>query len=371
MATERNMHNNSNGREENEGGPTTKELILGFQTWLRYILSKWQILLIAGLIGGAIGLVYSFFRQSTYTATTTFVLESSNANSGLGRLAGMAAIAGIDIGGDAGGLFEGDNILELYKSRNMLSQTLLDKLYPDSDELLIERYITFNNIREGWAENPSLMALDFKQNVEALDSQSLRLRDSVITSFVNAIRSDVLSVVKNDKNLSIIKVDVTSPDETFSKTFNERLVSKVNDFYVESKTKKSADNIAILEYKVDSVRNVMNNAIYSAAQASDATPNLNPTRQVQRLVPTQEAQFVAETNKLMLSQLLQNLELAKMTLLQEQPLIQLVDKPVYPLTVDRLGKKKSILIGGFLCGFLMLLFVLLQKYYQDIMSADN
>ncbi len=112
----------------------------------------------------------------------------------------------------------------------------------------------------------------------------------------------------------------------------------------------------------------MTGAIYSAAEISDATPNLNPTRQVQRVGPTQEAQFLAEANRLILSQLLQNLELTKMNLLQEQPLIQLVDEPVYPLKVDRVGKGKSIIIGGFLIGFLTLLFLIVQKWWRDIIA---
>src|SRR5690606_29706735 len=113
------------------------------------------------------------------------------------------------------------------------------------------------------------------------------------------------------------------------------------------KTKKFSDNIAMLQNKIDSVHAIMTGAIYSIAQTSDATPNLNPTRQVQRVVPLQQAQFSAETNKTLLAQLLQNLEMTKMTLLQEQPLIQLVDQPVYPLQVSRVGKIKGIIIGGF------------------------
>src|SRR5690606_6776290 len=146
------------------------------------------------------------------------------------------------------------------------------------------------------------------------------------------------------------------------------LVREVNEFYIQTKTKKSTDNIAILEAKVDSVRTVMSGAIYSAAKVSDATPNLNPTRQVQRIVPAQEAQFSAEANKAILSQLLQNLELSKMNLLQEQPLIQLVDQPVYPLKVDRIGKLKGIVIGGFLFGFLTILGLIGLKLYRNIMA---
>jgi len=355
--------------ESPEGG-STKELVVNIQAWLAYFLSKWRILLLAGLLGGALGLAYSFWRQPLFKATTTFVLEASEGKGALSQYAGMAAMVGIDLGGSTGGLFQGDNILELYRSRKMLTQTLLSKTYPDSNELLIDRYIIYNGLRDKWTDEPVLAELDFRREPTTLTPQYLRTRDSVLTDFVNAINEDILRVSKLDPNLSIVTVETTAPDEVFAKVFNENLVRHVNDFYVQTKTKKSANHIAILQQKVDSVRAVMEGAIYSAARVSDATPNLNPTRQVQRIAPTQEAQFSAETNKVMLSQLLQNLELSKMNLLQEQPLIQLVDQPVYPLLVDRVGKVKGIVVGGLLLGFLTLFAIGLLKYYRDIMKGE-
>jgi len=352
------------------GEVSIKEIILDIQAWFYFIVSKWRILLIAGVLGGVIGLAYAFLKQPLYTATTTFVLEGNDSRSNLGRLSGMAALAGIDLTGNAGGLFQGDNILELYKSRNMLEKTLLSRVNQNSGELLIERYITYNNLKDDWKDQPELLVLNFHKAPETLDSLTRRLRDGVITSIVSAIRSKVLTVEKPDKGLSVVQVDVTSSDEFFSKAFNENLVKEVNEFYIQTKTKKSTDNIAILQEKVDSVRTEMTGAIYSAAKVSDVTPNLNPTRQVQRTAPTQEAQFSAETNKAILSQLLQNLELSKMALLQEQPLIQLVDTPVYPLKVDRVGKVKGIIIGGFLLVFLTILVLILRRFYQKIMVVE-
>lgn len=350
---------------------SVKELILSIREGAFFLWSKWLVLLIAGIVGGVLGLWYSFAKTPVFTATTSFVLEGSESRSGLGRLSGMAAIAGIDLSVGGGGLFQDGNILELYKSRRMLEQTLLSKVHPDSNQLLVERYIAYNGIKDGWGEQPDLLALDFKENPASLDSHTLRLRDSVLSRFVNTIRDGLLTVDKPDKDLSIIKVDVTSTDEVFSKAFNETLVGRVNDFYIETKTKRSAEYIAILEAKVDSVRDVMSRAIYSAARVSDVTPNLNPTRQVQRVGPAQEAQFSAETNKAMLAQLLQNLEITKMSLLQEQPLIQLVDQPVYPLPVNQLGKVKGVVIGGFLAGFLTLLGLIVLRWYRQVMHADD
>lgn len=351
---------------------TVKEVIVATQLWIKYLWTRKVIWLFAGVLGGVLGFCYVLVKEPVYTATTTFVVESSDSRGRLGGLAGMAAMAGLDFSGNAGGLFQGDNIMELYRSRRMLGQALFTKVDLNSSELLIERYISYNKIRDHWQDQPELLALDFRMDPSTLDTRSLRLRDSIVMNFVNTIRESVLTINKPEKNLSIVRVDVASPDEIFSKSFNENLVRQVNDFYIQTKVKKSSVNIQMLEAKVDSVRAVMAEAIYSAAQVSDATPNLNPTRQVNRIGPVQEAQFSAEANRAMLSQLLQNLELAKITMMQEQPLIQIVDQPIYPLPLDRISKAKAIFVGAFLfCFFTLIVLIGIRWYYQIMEVEDN
>lgn len=351
--------------DENE--LSLKGIILGFRAWIKYICSKWHIILVAGILGAAIGLGYALLQKPSYIATTTFVLEGGDGRGGLNRYSGVAMLAGIDISG-GGGLFQGENILELYRSRKMLSQTLFSKTCPDSNELLIERYIAINNLRNEWKDKPKLLELDFRLDINKVDSQTSRIREGLVTSIANSINTKNLTVEFTEKGSSIIKVEVVSSDEVFSKAFNENLVRKVNEFYIQTKTKKSTANIGILQQKVDSVRAVMSGAIYSAAKVSDATPNLNPTRQVNRVAPAQEAQFSAETNKALLAELLQNLELTKMNLLQEQPLIQLIDQPIYPLPLNNLSVSKGLIAGACLLVFFILMILVIRRIYDNIMD---
>lgn len=349
-----------------------KELILKIREWWRYLWSKKWTIIIAGIIGGALGLAYSFSKKPVYTATTTFVLESGEkSGGGIAAYAGIASMMGIDLGG-GGGIFQGDNILELYKSRTMIEKTLFSPVDGVGKQPLIERYIEINKMRRGWEKKPELKKLHFTiadLNQKVVDAKTQRLRDSVIGKIVEGIAKGSLSLTKPDKKLSIIKVDVKSVDEIFAKRFNEELVKNVNDFYVETKTKKSLSNVAILQRKTDSVRAVMNGEIYSAAVVADATPNLNPTRQVQRAAPVQRAQFSAETNKAVLGEMVKNLEMSKMALLKETPLVQVVDEPVYPLYKERLGKAKGIVIGGVIFGFLTVFILLLRAVIKNIMQG--
>jgi len=55
------------------------------------------------------------------------------------------------------------------------------------------------------------------------------------------------------------------------------------------------------------------------------------------------------------------LELAKITLRKETPLIQLIDRPNFPLEKNNLGKSKSIIIGSFLASLMSIIYLIIWK----------
>ncbi|MFP5080818.1 lipopolysaccharide biosynthesis protein [Pedobacter sp. JCM 36344] len=360
---------------ENPDEISVKDLILRIRRWRRYILSHWVFVFGFGILGAGLGFTYSYIKKPIYIATTTFVLEDDKEGGGLGSIAGLASFAGLDLGARGGGIFQGDNILELYKSRSMIEKTLLSKLDGEKGELLVNRYINVYGLRESWNNNPQLSKLKFSDdglNFRTSEFGNIfqRTRDSVLSEIVDNIRRNYLLVSKPDKKVSIIRVDVRSSDELFSKAFNDILVRNVNEFYVQTKTKKSLENISILQKKTDSVRNVMNDAIYFAVAIADATPNLNPTKQIKRLAPAQRSQYSAETNKAVVGELVKNLEMSKISLLKEAPLIQVVDQPIYPLTIEKIGRMKGLVLGGFLMTMISIIFLTARKLYKKYSLND-
>lgn len=340
---------------------SVKELFLKFRDWVKYLFSKWLIILIAGIIGGVSGLRYAFVNKPIYIAETTFVLEDGNGGGGMfGSLGGLAGIAGVNLNGGSGGLFQGDNIIHLYKSRRMIEKALLTpiKLFP-KNELLITRYISFNELNKKSGNEHLLNTIDFTKDTLS------RKRDSIISVIVKDINKNYLTVVKPDKKLSIISVTVKSVDELFAKEFTENIVETVNTFYIETKTKKALQNVLILQQKTDSVKTIMDRAIYASAATIDATPNLNQTRQVLRS-PAQKLQLSVEANKVILEELVKNLELSKMALRNEIPLIQVVDVPILPLEKERIGKIRSSLFGSFLFGLVTSFLLIVRKIYNNL-----
>jgi len=342
-----------------------KEVILKLKSAFAYLKSKWFLILFWGIIGGVLGLLYSLYKKPLYTATSTFVLEDSKGGGGLSQYAGLASMAGIDIGGGgAGGIFQGDNIIELYRSRVMIEKTLLSMVNINGkSQLLIDRYINFNKLREKWKEKENIPSISFYGDSEKFN----RKQDSIISDIVVIFNKKILNVEKLDKKLNILKVDVDTNDELFSKEFNNKLVETVNNFYTETKTKKSAQNVQILQKQADSVKRVLNSSISGVASAIDAAPNANPILLTLR-VPSQKRQVDVQANSTIYGEIVKNLEVSKISLRQETPLIQVIDKPVLPLPVDRLGKLKGIVIGGFLGGILIIMIISIRKFFTVLLK---
>lgn len=354
---------------DNSDEISLKELILKLIGWWHYLLSKWKIILIAGILGGALGLTYSILKKPIYSATLSFALQDEKSSAGLSGALGLASQFGIDLGGGgAGGEFSGDNLLELMKSRSMVENTLLTAISVNGkNETLAELYISFNNFRDNWKDKPTLENIRFLPYAD--HSKFTLKQDSLLGVFHKTLIKNNLTVDKLDKKLSIIKLQVNSTNELFSKYFAEVLAKVVSDFYVETKTKKGIQNVAILQRQTDSVRHALNTAISGVAISADVNPNPNPLRQSLR-VPSQRRQVDVQANTIILSELVKNLEIAKMSLLQETPLIQVIDRPILPLEKERFGKAKGLIIGGIMGVFLIVFVMFSKKIFQDIMSND-
>ena len=68
-------------------------------------------------------------------------------------------------------------------------------------------------------------------------------------------------------------------------------------------------------------------------------------------------------------ELIKNLELSKLTLLNQTPIINIIDKPILPLEVDKKSLLLAGILGGFLGGFLIILFFILNKLFKDALKA--
>lgn len=344
---------------------TIKDLILAFIDYWNFLLSKYKVILIAVLLGSCLGVVYSLIKKPLYVATLTFALENEK-GSGLGGALGLAGQFGLDAGGMGVGIFEGSNIIELFKSRTMITEAFLTPIKIEGKTIsLAEMYINDNEWREAWKENKKLKNIQFLP--QSNKDNFTREQDSILEVMYASMSKSGLIVEQKDKKTSILNVEVKSVNEVFSKAFTEALASVVSDFYIDTKSKKARINMTILQRQLDSIRGELNGSIASVAVANDRTFSLNPALNVKR-VPSVRKQVDVQANTTILTELVKQTELAKVTLRKDTPLIQVIDKPTYPLKKERFGKAKGIVIGGFLGGFLIVFYFLVKRIFKELLA---
>lgn len=344
-----------------------KELVEKVKELYYYLISQWKVILLAGVIGSALGLTYSLLKKPIYTASLSFALEDEKGGAGgLGGALGFASSFGLDLGGSGGGIFTGSNLTVLFKSRSMVEKTLLSPVKLNGKEIsMAELYIQNNKLRETWNTNAVLNKMQFLPNADR--KNFTRAQDSILGAIYGNLSQSGLFVSQKDKKVSIITMDVSSTNELFAKFFCEALTKEVGKFYIETKSKKARANMAILERQVDSVRGELNGSITGVAIANDNTFNLNPAMNVRR-APSSRKQVDVQANTAILTELVKQSELAKVTLRKETPLIQVIDRPILPLAKARLSKAKGILVGGFLGGFLIILWLIFRRLFKNLLG---
>ena len=334
-----------------------KELIQKIQEWIAYLKTQWILIIGIAALGGIVGFVYASFQKPTYLATTTFVLEEDKGGGGLGGAMGLASSFGFDLGGGGGGLFTSSNIIELMKSRLVVEKTLLNPVQIAGKEIsLADYYIQINEIK---------VKVNFPVNADRTKF-SLE-QDSILYGISAGLTKNNLVIAQKDKKVSIISLTVKTENELFSKLFCEQLLKETSDFYIETKSKKSRLNVDILQHQADSIRAELNGAITGVATASDNVYNLNPAFNVKR-TPSTRRQVDVQANTAILTQLVAQLELSKVSLRKETPLVQLIDRPILPLEKDKVGRLKSLVLGGFLAGFLTVLYLVFGQLYRKMVA---
>jgi uncharacterized protein involved in exopolysaccharide biosynthesis len=333
-------------KNKSEDEISLKELIQKVGEWVVYIKSKWKITFLAGIFGGLLGFGYAYINKPIYTANLTFAFYEKDGKGGLGSIASQFGLEGLG-GASDGGVFSGYNMLELLKSRFLIESTLLSKVNINGkEELLVNRYITFNKLDKKWAKDSVLKGVNFEDNDRSdfTEQQNYCLR---IVS--KKVLNENLVVSKIEKKVDIVSINVQSKDQLFAKFFAENLAKTVTDFYIETKTSKSRKDCDILQKRVDSVTLELNTAM--SGRAKELDQNFGIIRQ-QAAVPRLKNEMKVQMLSALYAELVKNLEFSKLSLMREAPLIQIIDRPILPLEFTKIKNSKAILIGAFLFSFL-------------------
>ena len=290
------------------------------------VFKKWYFLLIAAIVGAAVGYIRIRAKLPVYTANISFVLSTDpRPNSGLYNLAAQLGFDAISSSPD--NIFSGENIIELFKSRKLIGAALMSQVDTKPRQTLLNLIA-----RKQFKKQYNALG-QFGNDIDKFTPAQKALYQQVI-SYVE--KSFI--VFKKDKKLIvyIISVSSTNPDITYYTA--KLLLDETSRYFIETKTKVFASGVKLLQHEADSLATVLSGIFSSTASMNDRTYDLNPAISVQRS-GSMFNQAKAAAYDAAYIEVMRNLEIAKVNLQKETPLYRIIDESDLPL----LPQKESLI----------------------------
>ena len=336
-----------------------KDILIKFSEYKVFLLKKKFIIIGLSSLFFVIGVVLAFNSETKYNAELTFVVEEDGGGSSLGAMSGIASQFGFDIGSSSNATFSQSNILELLKSRGVIESTLMQSAkVNDKNDLLIEHYLELNEVKESWLENKDFEGVSFHDELSYI-------HDSISGDIWNSIIKDKLVIELQSDEANIIKLSYTSLDDEFAKEFVVALIDEMSKMYTAHQTGQANNTLDFLQNRADSVFRELEIAEEDFARIKDINQRI--VKASGRLKELQLMRRVEVLNTMYL-EIIKNMELSKITLLNQTPIINTIDMPKLPLKEDNISKPLAGILGGFLGGFLSVFYFIFRKLFKDALA---
>lgn len=338
-----------------------KDILIKLSEYKVYLLKKKFIIISLSSFCFVIGVVVGFIFDTKYNAELTFVVEEDGSNRSLGGMSSIASQFGFDIGGNSSTTFSQSNILELLKSRGVIESALMQSVIVNSKkDMLIEHYIEINKVKESWLEDEDFEGVSFHDELSYI-------HDSISGNIWNDIIENKLVVELQSDKANIIKLSYASLDQDFAKEFVETLIDEMSKMYISHKTAQANNSLDFLQNRADSVFSALVIAEEDFARMKDINQRI--VKASGRLKELQLMRRVEVLNTMYL-EIIKNLELSKITLLNQTPIINTIDMPKLPLEEITFSKRLTGIFGGFLGGFLSVCYFIFRKLFKDALTES-
>lgn len=345
-----------------------RELIDSIKEIKLHLFQKWKVILWGGILGATLGISISFLVMPKYIGSLKFAIEEENKGGGLANLASSLGFSTGGMGGQS--LFSSSSIIELLQTRSIVEKALLRPVRenPYSNQTYADFYIKENSLDKRWRGDSISKNVRFKIGEER--HSFYREKNDVLNIVYKQIIEEELSIYQPNKENSIIVINVASKSEVFSKNFPVELIEVASEYYTELKTTKGKSSVDILQHQADSIQSSLYASMGGSATSLDKVFGLNPSMNVQR-VPAADGQTKVQINVAILQELVKSLEMAKLNLLNNTPLINIIDRPIYPLEEERIGRIKGMIIGGIVALLLTISYILANRWIEKALHAEE
>ena len=342
-----------------------KDIIKNIQTWFTLLRKNIILISLIGLLGASAGFFLTYFSKPVYKAELRFVVKSEGSGSDLsGMLGGLGSVLG---GGSVGSPLE--RTIEIASSDRIVGSALLSEVQiAGKKEVLSNSLFRLNKHNKLWEKDTVLMNVQFSLADTSIEQMTFAKRKAIKTleSLLIPKTGDGIISKSFDKKSGVVTLAATHSNEEFSIILAKEVFNKLRDFYVEQMTTSAANNVQILQKKVDSIKFELAKVQASYARTTDQSFGLlfQEDKVELKKLAVREQMLMA-----MYAEAQKNLETFKFMNDSAIPSLTVIDMPYSPL--KKIQKSKILYTaGGFFLGcFFTFFFIAFRRWYKNLMAS--
>lgn len=309
---------------------------------LAYVWRRSWIVAVSVLAFLGLGATYIHFKQPRYLATSKFVVKTSE-DKAAGQLRNLAALAGINVGG--GSSINPDAVFsELLKDDEFLEKILRRKWSTGWDSFDIPSlwHLRADTLKPDWRYRLA------KQEVE-------KLRDG---GFLK---------LEKTKSTSISMLKTLFPDPSLARQVNVYVLRLFDEFMVRDQITQAGEKREFISDRIGEIERDLRRSEEHLVDFQMRNKNVTiPTVLMEQM----RLKRNMEINQELYLQLKKQFEIVKIEEKNDQPVIQLISKPVVPVSPFK-PNRKLVMAAALLAGILAGILLIAAQYAFAVVRRDR
>lgn len=332
-----------------------------------YAAELWRCRLLVALIALPVVTYFAytaFSKKATYDARLTFMLNEEKGGAGIASILGQ--FGGLFGSGD----YQLDKILELARSRRIVTSALFEKAeIGGTTDYFANHFIRVQGLHDKWRKDSTLNGFLFTRGNPVEFSR--RENKAMMALYGLLIGSEKgmtpLYSASLNEDSGIMALALSTRDESLSIELLSVLYEKLSTFYIEKSIQREQQTYDILAAKRDSIARALNRNDYATARFDDQH---NALLMQTPKVPGKQYQRNTQLLQLMYGEAIKNTELADFALKSNMPFLTVIDVPVSPIRPTPPGRMRALALGIVLGGLAGAAFVIGRKIVREALATD-
>ncbi|MDB9793351.1 Wzz/FepE/Etk N-terminal domain-containing protein [Flavobacteriaceae bacterium] len=346
---------------------------------LRLLLKKSKFILKFTFLFGMLGLFVALFTNAKYSASTTFIPQTSNSSKSGNKLSGIASLAGIDLGGSNGG---GEISPALYpkilKTVNIKRSILNIELPFESSTIIYSDYLGtiedgFFTILKKYTIGLPRILFNKLPNNNDISKSSDQFSNLYIGETENRffdILDDQIKLNINE-NLGYVDLTVTTNKPIVSAVLAKEIKKILQTQIISYKTQHAKEYLNFINKQYIEKQKLYFQLLDEVAVAKDANKNIISERYQNKFKRKEGELVVANT---VYQELAKQLEQAKIQVAKTTPIFSTLKPVTVPIERSSPNRKLIIILWIFSGLFISTLYVILKNpiihVWNDIKSKN-